>query len=246
MNRYVSVLVALFAGALTLSACGNASRGTGDGSNPYTSAALQKTLDIVKGKLGSNAQLYDVTIASGGISYDYPAGNGGQSNGLLFKPGSTDPFELQDTIGHGPTFPVSAVDSSVVDKLVATKLSGVSSFTPVSISLDSSVLDASLQPGLGWDMSGHSAGGNVVVMADPDGSNVRTPGGMPGIATGSSGADSSATGTAGSVAGQAPQLPPNSPQAQRIQARVKKYVACVNAAQGDAAKVQQCFSRYGP
>jgi hypothetical protein len=183
MNRYVSILVAQFAGALTLSACGDASRGTGNGSNPYTSAPLRRTLDIVKEKLGSNAQIYDVTIASGGISYDYPAGNGGQTTGLLFKPGSTDPFEIPDTTSRGQTFPISRVDPAVVDTLMATKLSGVSSFTPVSISLDSNVLDASLQPGLGWDMAGNSASGPVAVMSDPDGSNRRTPGGMPGIST---------------------------------------------------------------
>jgi hypothetical protein len=238
--------------ALGLSACGGGSSNAtsnGGGGDSFNSAALQKTLDVVKQKLGANAQLFSVDITSAGISYDYDAG-GGQSDGLFFDNGSTDPHQVSDTAGSGGTFPLSLVDSSVVDKLVALKPVGAGHPSPDALSLDVSPAFGNGSSGApGWNLSGKIGGQHYVILAQPDGSYPTTPGGMPQFADVQTGSAVPPTG-ASTPTGQVDQALQGAKHGavagQEAVKNAQGLVACVTAAQGDPAKVQQCEAQFTP
>ena len=182
------------AAVLALAACG--SSGSSSSSSPssssgggdqFTSAALAKTLDVVKSKAGDTAELLEVQITSGGT--DYKIRDGEKATGLHFNPGSSDAQDVKvEVVGTGSlansAYPISEVDPAAVDKMLAQApdVSGASDFKVTVMTLGNSF---SVNGDVQWTINGDASGRTGLVLnAKPDGSGLSAPGGQVPSGTG--------------------------------------------------------------
>jgi hypothetical protein len=186
----LAAIVVMFA----LAACGSSSSSdsssssSSGGGDQFTSAALAKTLDVVKSKAGDTAELLEVQITSGGT--DYKIRDGEKATGLHFDPGSSDAQDVQvNVIGSGSlansAYPISEVDPAAIDKMLADapEASGASDFLPTVMTLGNSF---STSGEIQWTINGDASGRTGLVLnAKPDGSGLSAPGGQ--VPTGASG-----------------------------------------------------------
>ncbi len=242
-NRLIYALLAL-AAALALAACGSSSDsgsgdsgGAGDGSDVFTTAAFQKTLDAVQSETGEDAELLEVQLTTAGT--DYKIRSGEMATGLHFDPGSSDGQDVQvDLIGAGSVadsaFPISDVDPLAIDSMVSGSPQAIDAN---DFKITVMTLGTALTGGeLGWTINGDASGRTgLVLQAAPDGGSLTAPGGtVPGGP--SSGTDPPATGTNGAPSATVPtDVTPN-----RDPAEITK---CIQDAGGDVAKIQACAGR---
>jgi hypothetical protein len=226
-SRHLVVALLAVCGAVALAACGSSggsgSGGGSGGGDQFTSAAFQRTLDQVKLDTGEDTELLEVQITSAGTDYKIRAGE--KASGLHFDPGSSDSQDVQvNVIGTGSladsAFPISDVDPAAIDRMVngAPAASGADDFKVTVMTLGKS-----FTPDVMWTINGEASGRTgLVLMADPDGSNLTSPtGAVPSGATGST------TGTTAAPSGVDPQA----------------ITECIQKAGGDVNKIQACATQ---
>jgi hypothetical protein len=228
------VAIAAAIAALALGACGggssdsgsttSSSSGSGSG-DQFTTASLQQTLDVVKGKSGADAELLEVQITTGGT--DYQIRDGEKATGFHFDPGSSDAQDVQvDVVGVGSldnsAYPISEVDPAAIDKMVAgaPQASGADDFKVTVMTLGKS-----FSPDLQWTVNGEASGRTGLVLnAKPDGSGLTSPTGQVPSGTDTSGG-----------AGATPTAPGGQDPAA--------IADCISKAGGDVNKIQACAAQ---
>ncbi len=192
----------------------------------FTTAALEETLQVVRGDAGAEAKLLQLQMTVGGT--DYQLREGKQARGLHFDVGSTEPQQVDVGATDQKPFPISQVQPEAIDKMVAAapEASGADDFTVSVITLQRNFTTGELE----WTINGDGGGRTgIVLTAKPDGS------GLSGAEERPPPPPPPTSGGGPPPEGQPPQAP-EGPTRQQIQDLAK----CLQEAGGDPAKIQAC------
>jgi hypothetical protein len=230
-----AALLAIVA-SLALAACGGSDDSGGGGiSNEgneelFTTAGFQEALSAVEEKAGSDAQMLQLQITSGGANFKLRDGE--QATGFVYTGGEVVDEEVEVIGGgtlEGTDYPFSEIDAAAIDKIRhgVAEVSGVDDIEITVLTFEKAPIDGVLKWVINADGGGRTG---LVFNANPDGSNVTS---LTGDIAGAGDAGAGATDAGASGGAGAGNLPTDASSAQDI-------AQCIQDAGGDVAKIQAC------
>ncbi len=234
-----TALAIALASAALLTACGgDDDSGGGAISNEgneelFTSSGFQEALDAAEEDAGDDAGVLQLQITEGGASFKLRDGE--QATGFVYTGGELVDQEVEIIGGgslEGQDFPLADIDAAAIDKIVdgVKTESGLGDVQVTVMTLEKSSLDGEL----GWVVNAEGDGrSGLVFNADLDGSNVTSPTGAIAGAE-----DEGDTGTTTPSGTSTDDGAPTAPGAGADEAQ--EVAQCVQDAQGDIAKIQEC------